>query len=110
MNAPEPARRSLLDSPWYWAYVFVAAALAALFLMRPRFDARQAQIERNYQARHRSVQVRVGERPRTPMSEEGRTSIQLWPLFLVLSLLLVTTGIGVWQRTRRAPGRNEADS
>lgn len=92
------SRRSLLDSPWYWAYVFLAAALAALFLMGPRYAQRQAQIERNYQARQRAAQYRAGEAPRTPLSDEERTAIPLWPLFLVLSALLAVTWYAVWRR------------
>jgi hypothetical protein len=95
---PPAERKSVLDSPWYWAYLFTAAALAALFLAGPRYAARQAQLERNYQARQRGVQHRVGETPSTPLSDSSRTIIPLWPLFAILSTVLVMTWWGLWRR------------
>jgi hypothetical protein len=100
-DVPSPPKKSVLDSPWYWLYVFSAAALAALFLAGPRYAQRQAQLERNYQARQRAVQHRVGEAPSTPLSEPSRTHIPLWPLFGVLSVLLL---IAWWKLGRRQPG------
>jgi hypothetical protein len=97
-ESPSTDRKSVLDSPWYWVYLFSAAALAALFLAGPRYAARQAQLERNYQARQRAVQQRVGETPSTPLSDTGRTSIPLWPLFAVLSLLLMMAWWQLWRK------------
>jgi hypothetical protein len=91
----------MLDSPWYWLYLFSAAALAALFLAGPRYEQRQAQLERSYQARQRAVQHQVGETPSTPLSEPTRTTIPLWPLFGVLSVLLLVAWWGLWNRKSR---------
>jgi hypothetical protein len=96
-ESPPTRRRSVLDSPWYWVYLFSAAALAALFLAGPRYAARQAQLERNYQSRQRAMQHRVGETPSTPLSSENQTTIPLWPLFSLLSVLLLLAWWQLWR-------------
>lgn len=113
MNESPPTRRkSVLDSPWYWVYLFSAAALAALFLAGPRYAARQAQLERNYQSRQRAVQHRLGETPSTPLSDVSRTTIPLWPLFAVLSVVLLLAWWQLWRNkvAKRADASREAIS
>jgi Na+/proline symporter len=100
MEKPEVARPPITDSPWYWLYLFATFALVALFVMSPKFYARQAQIERNSQARQRAVQQRVGEEPSAPLSDEAHTTISLWPLYTIMSMLLLAGWIGLWHRHR----------
>jgi hypothetical protein len=94
-------RKSFNDSPWFWASMFLTAALLALVLAGPKFSWRQPQIERQYQARQRSGHSVLPEKEPTPYSQSGRPMISLGPLYLVLSLLLlVTWSVWMWQRFR----------
>jgi hypothetical protein len=54
----EPVRREtsagrprLTDSPWFWLLVFANAALIGLAAIGPKYNRRQAAVERRYEAR-----------------------------------------------------------
>jgi hypothetical protein len=98
MDAARPSRPSITDSPWYWLYLFATAGLLALLLIGPKFTARQAQLERNYQGRQRALQHRAGEAPHTPLSTPKDTAIRLGPLYTVLLVLLLAGWSGLWLR------------
>jgi hypothetical protein len=96
MNEPVPQqRRRLTDSPWYWVYLFCTGGLIALLLMGPRFAVRQAQIERNDQARQRAARQVAGQAPDTRPSSQADTAITLAPLATILVMLLVAAWIGL---------------
>src|SRR3954465_7812428 len=99
------ANRSVTDSPWFWVYLFATAALIALALIGPKFAARQAQIEREFQGRQRVAQSIHGQEPSGGLSTAERTLISLRPLFLGMAAITTITWI-VFYRTRivaRAP-------
>jgi hypothetical protein len=92
----------LTDSPWFWAYLFGAAALVALFLAGPRYLERQGQLERQFTARQASGQVIVGTNGPVPPSTGGRMIISLRPLVTILVVGLSLAWVGLWyQRFRR---------
>ena len=103
MSAP----RSLVDSPWFWAYLFSTAALVALALVGPKFGARQAQIEREYQGRTRAAQNLNGTDPNLPMSSAAQTIVTLRPLFLGLAALTTVAWVAFWW-TRREQTHSQA--
>jgi hypothetical protein len=104
MNAPAP-RPPITDSPWFWVYLFATAALAALALVAPKFEVRQAQVERSIQGRQRAVQSLSSEAPSVPVSQPGDTRLTLQPLFLVMAAAAIIGWIVVWRRHWRAPGK-----
>src|SRR3990167_4768494 len=97
MNAASSSpRKSITDSPWYWVYLFCTAGAIALLLAGPKFAARQAQIERNSEARlqvaqhvasHQvaSQQINVTEQEAEPRTA---TRVTLWPLYAALGFVL----------------------
>lgn len=87
---------SLTDSPWFWAYVFGAAALVALFAANFKFGPRQAQIEREYQARTRAAQQLNGVEPSLELSTPQNTRITLGPLWIVLAIITVIGWFLFW--------------
>ena len=89
--------RPLTDSPWFWAYLFGTAALVALAIVNPKFNVRQAQIEREYQGRLRAAQNVTGQQPNVEMSAEGNTIIGLRPLFIGLAGVTVVAWIIFWR-------------
>jgi hypothetical protein len=89
----------MTDSPWFWAYLFTTAALIALALIGPKFAARQAQIEREFQGRQRVAQNVQGQEPSGTLSTAERTLISLRPLFFGLALITTVAWI-VFYRTR----------
>lgn len=84
-------RRANLDSPWFWGYWFGVFALAALLLAWPKFQERQAHIEREYQGRTRAAQNLQGDEPDIEMSAPGKTEITLWPLVAGLSAITIAS-------------------
>lgn len=104
MSSPA-ARQPITDSPWFWAYLFGTAALVALALASPKYSARQAQIEREYQGRSRAAQNLNGVAPNLRMSTAQRTIISLRPLFVVLAAVTAVAWLVFWLRRFR---RNQA--
>ena len=86
-------RQANVDSPWFWAYWFGIFALVALFLAWPKYQQRQAHIEREYQGRMRAAQNLRGNEPDVELSQPGRTEISLWPLLAGLSALTLISWI-----------------
>lgn len=99
--------RPFSDSPWFWAYLFTAAALVALALIAPKYTARQAQIERQFEGRQRAGQPAANDSPAAPPREQFPESplttvenrITLKPLFLGLAALTILIWFIHW-RTR----------
>jgi len=94
-----PTARPMADSPWFWVYLFTTAALIALALIGPKFAARQAQIEREFQGRQRAAQNMHGEEPTGSLSTAERTLITLRPLFFGLAAITTVAWI-VFYRSR----------
>jgi len=97
-SSQQPPRRSVTQSPWYWVYLFCTAGLIGLVLMGPKFGHRQAQIEREYQGRQRADQQRQGQQPSTPMSTSDHTTMQLWPLYLILTIVISVAWAMLWKQ------------
>lgn len=89
------------DSPWFWLYTFATFGLLLLVLIGPKFEARRAQHERQFQGRTRALQQRLGEEPSVPLSEPGHTWLTLQPLYVVLSVMVALGWSTLWwQRWR----------
>ena len=86
----------MTDSPWFWAYLFTTAALIALALIGPKFAARQAQIEREFQGRQRAAQNIQGQEPTGTLSTAERTLVSLRPLFFGLAVITTVVWIIFW--------------
>ena len=94
-STPADDRPSVADSPWLWIAVFVCGALIALTLITPKFQRRQLQLERQYEARQAAGQsVRGEDAGRATLS--GRLIITLKPLFYLLVLALLVLTIVFW--------------
>jgi hypothetical protein len=96
-----PARPAISDSPWFWAYLFGSAALIALFVAGTKFGPRQAQIEREFQARTRATQALNGQDPSIKLSTPENTLITLQPLWIVVAVITIVGWLLFW-RSRRA--------
>lgn len=102
-STPDPTPRpSLADSPWFWAYLFGAAALVALVAANTKFGPRQAQIEREFQARTRAAQQLNGQEPSVALSTPDRTLITLTPLWAVLAVITIVGWLLFWRSRRNA--------
>lgn len=102
-STPEAAPRpSLADSPWFWAYLFGAAALVALFAANTKFGQRQSQIEREFQGRTRAAQQLNGQEPTIALSTPDRTLITLTPLWAVLAVITIVGWLLFWRSRRRS--------
>jgi hypothetical protein len=100
---------ALHDSPWFWACAFLTAALFALVIMEPRFEARQAQIEQQYFARQQHGQSIKPEEERPEASRPGDTLISLRPLYIVAWIGLAAAWAAfLWTRHRELAAAREA--
>ncbi|MEQ8790201.1 MAG: hypothetical protein RIC55_28150 [Pirellulaceae bacterium] len=117
--AEQPQRKSVLESPWYWLYVFAAGALIALMLLGWKFGPRQAQIENKFlghqAAAEREAGVEAGERESLDreLSTPEHTMINLTPLYVILAVVFVAAWIAVWRQVflrRTAGSRPDADA
>lgn len=92
---------AVTESPWFWAYLFGMFALVALSFAGPKFAARQAQLEQQFQGRERAMQIRSGEEPNIELSTPEETIITLWPLYAGLSAATVIAWVVFWITRRR---------
>ena len=92
----------ITDSPWFWALAFSLMGLLTLAVFSRKLDRRQANIERNYQARGRAWPKgwppriirprpqRINDSEAQPAyATPGDTLIPLWPLAILLGLTSV---------------------
>jgi hypothetical protein len=90
------------ESPWFWAYLFGMFALVALSFASPKFAARQAQLEQQFQGHERAAQIRHGEEANIELSTPQNTIVTLWPLYVGLSAATVIAWVVFWW-TRKRP-------
>ena len=104
-------RPSILESPWYWAYAFAAVGLALLLLIRPKFAERQANQEKQYQARQRAMQIKQGKAPTIEPSTADNRIVELKPLFFFLIVVMLAAWIVTWYTHfyRRSAGDSSSD-
>jgi hypothetical protein len=116
MNSEE--HTAVTDSPWFWVLAFSLMALLALAVISGKYDRRQANIERQYQARERVAEKITAENnpadparidnpeARRPYATPGDKLIPLWPLAILLSLIAMVAAV-VLYRSRGRPGPSE---
>jgi len=92
-----PARPSLSDSPWFWAYLFGVAALIGAVLVAPKYGQRQAQIEREYQGRERALELQHGQAPQGQLSTPRQTIIPLRPLLVAVAIATAGAWLLFWR-------------
>lgn len=103
-----PQQEPITDSPWFWLYLFATVALILLIVFQGKLSIRQANIERQHQARqlaNQSGEISI-ETPVT-VSSPGNTVIGLNYLIAVLGVLVVIGWVRLWYVRFRCLG-NEA--
>ena len=98
-------------------------ALVALFAISGKYGRRQANIERQYQARERIAEKTAAEnnptgtariddqQARRPFATPGNNLITLWPLAILLGLVALTSAMMLYRASRAIPGpENTPDS
>ena len=108
----------LTESIWFWIVCFSAAGLLALTAIGPKYAQRQAQIERQYQARgqvHRDVAEgrplgEMADRDIMRYSTADDTLISLRPLQIALVVvILIAAAALIGQRLRFGVANTEAE-
>ncbi len=116
MNSEEQV--SITDSPWFWVLAFSLMGLLALAVIGGKYNRRQANIERQYQARERVAEKLAAEN--NPAAAEridhpnahrayatpGEGLIPIWPLAALLGLILFVAATMLYRngRGRGRPG------
>ncbi|PQO48124.1 hypothetical protein [Blastopirellula marina] len=115
-SSPAPPREPITDSPWFWIYLFATTALVLLILFRGKMDIRQAEIEREHQARQIAAENRVMTDESLPseevdaeglsfeVSSPGNTRISLNYIYAVLGLLIAVGWARLWYVRFRTVG------
>jgi hypothetical protein len=113
----------ITDSAWFWVLIFSLMGLVAIFAMHGKYGRRQANIERNYQARERVAEKVAAE---NNLTEPDRTDnlevrrdfatpdnqlVPLWPLAILLALVAVVAACMLYRaRAQFAAGSDESPS
>jgi hypothetical protein len=94
----------ITDSAWFWVLIFALMGLVALAAMSGKYSRRQANIERNYQARTRVAEQVAAENNSTEPDRMDHLEVRrefatpdenlvpLWPLAVLLGLAAVVAG------------------
>jgi membrane protein implicated in regulation of membrane protease activity len=103
----------LTDSAWFWLLLFSLVGLLALVAMSPKYGRRQANIERQYQARERVAEKITTENnpdaaariddldARRPyVVTTGDKLIPIWPLAILLALVSLVAAVMLWRSHR----------
>jgi len=110
-------RAPLTDSPWFWVLLFSLVGLLALIAMSPKYRQRQANIERQYQARERvaeriTAENNSGAAERIDELEAQRPYVMttsdklvpIWPLAVLLALVSLVAAVMLWRGHRGRGG------
>ncbi len=92
-----PQQEPITDSPWFWLYLFATFALILLIVFQGKLDIRQANIERQHQARQLANQPAdtASDAP-VAVSSPGDTLIGWNYLVWVLGVLVAVGWIRLW--------------
>jgi hypothetical protein len=108
-------KQPLTDSPWFWVLAFALVGLLALAVMSPKYGRRQANIERQYQARERVAERITAENnpdaaqridnleARQPYVTTSEKLIPIWPLAVLLALVSLLAAVMLWRMRGRGP-------
>ncbi|MHC2066971.1 hypothetical protein ACYFX5_05840 [Bremerella sp. T1] len=106
-------REPISDSPWFWLYLFATVALILLVVFRGKLDIRQANIERQHQARQISQQPGEAidiDAESLDVSTPGDTLIGWNYLIAVLGSLVAIGWIRLWYVRFRATDNPPAET
>jgi hypothetical protein len=113
----------ITDSAWFWVLAFSLMALVGLAALSGKYSRRQANIERNYQARERVAEKVAAEnnpasvkRIDDPEAQRayatpGDKLIPIWPLAALLGLISIVAAAMLYRgRVRLGPPQHESCS
>jgi hypothetical protein len=99
-------RLPITDSPWYWVLLFSVVSLGAIAAIQVKYGRRQANLERQYQARERVQDDATADPTRREYSTPDATLIPLWPLAVLLGgVAMLAAGMLARGRVGRGRGR-----
>jgi hypothetical protein len=116
-----PGRPRLTDSPWFWLLLFANAALIGVAVIGPKYNIRQAGVERRYEARQEIARRAQGQPTADPADSVGTTDemdppadsshiVPLKPLAAALVLLNLFAIVAFSTNHMRLIARRGADS
>ena len=86
----------LSDSPWFWVYLFGAAALIAMFLIGNKADTVQAQRDGNFTRRQASLERQAGTAVPQPAATEDDPQEERYVDFTVFYFIIGAITVFAW--------------
>ena len=94
-------RVPITDLPWFWICLFAAFGAMMLVIFSTKFVSRQVEIERKFQAHHRSGQSVPHPSDPDTLITEDRIILSQHPILVLLCVIVVVTWSLVWWQKRR---------
>lgn len=112
-NSPQPPK-PLSDSPLFWLLLFGGMALAMAALIQPKFEQREARLERMYHSRQLAAQRSAAKANRASSSPSPHDSaspeyqpaepiVTVRSLMFLLAALLLAASVAIVLMRRRPP-------
>lgn len=95
------------DSPWFWVCLFSTMGIVLLTVFDTRIGSRQAQMEREYQARQIAGQTVMEPDGTGQLATRGNTRITKRPLLIILSAGVIVAWSVLWWRRARIVFRRQ---
>ncbi|MBA2115103.1 hypothetical protein [Bremerella alba] len=106
-----PQQEPISDSPWFWLYLFATVALILLISFQGKLDIRQANIERQHQARQLAHPAdEITNQTPVAVSSPGDTLIGWNYLVVVLGVLVAVGWIRLWYVRFRVFGKETPET
>jgi hypothetical protein len=91
------AHPRLTDSPWFWIYLFGAAALIAMFLIGNKADTVQAQRDGNFTRRQVSLERQAGKSSdASPLDAESEQHEPRYVDFTIFYAIIGAVTVFAW--------------
>jgi len=91
--ANAPTRPKLVESVWFWCYLFSTAALITLFGMQSKINSRQINEQRNYQARQQTYENMTRPDNPTKLTKKTAHTVTTTFLFIVMGIAFAISWI-----------------
>jgi len=92
----KPGSNVVSESPWFWLCLFATVGVVMLVSFSPKIGLRQAQLEREFEARQAAGQTV------SPSEDSSKLTIDLQPILILLVAVVICSWIALWWQRQRS--------